>query len=131
MITLAYAGATQTLSDRLIWTDEYAWTPVATETHWGTNGSMQVHVGLRQAGRPITLDGRASNAWMPRAQCDQLNAWAALPGAVFSLLLRGQTRAVLFADFQANSVWRVTDSEHTGENVGELRYLPAFKFTEV
>jgi hypothetical protein len=127
MITLAYAGATQTLSDRLIWTDEYAWTPVVTETHWGTNGSMQVHVGVRQAGRPITLNGQSGNAWMPRAQVEQLNAWAALPGAEFDLLLRGQTRTVLFAEFTANAVWAVTDGEHTGE----LLYLPSFKFTEI
>ena len=58
MITLARNGVTLDLSDRLIWTDEYAWSPVATEVRWGTTGAVQIHVGTRQAGRPITLDGR-------------------------------------------------------------------------
>ena len=89
MITLARNGVTLDLSDRLIWTDEYAWSPVATEVRWGTTGAVQIHVGTRQAGRPITLEGRDTKAWITRAVCDQLNAWAALPGAAFELTLRG------------------------------------------
>ena len=127
MITLTHAGVVATLSDRLLWTDEYAYGAVVTETHWGTNGALHVHVGKRQAGRPITLDGRDSRAWMPRAQCDQLQAWAALPGATFDLVLRGAPRTVMFLEFQADPIWRLEDGEIDGEAV----YVPLFKFMEV
>ncbi len=127
MISLTYSGSTLQLPDRLIWTDEYAWSPVASEVRWGTSGALHVHVGTRQAGRPITLDGRNSAAWITRAQCDQLNAWAALPGAAFDLVLRGSARSVLFLEFQADPIWRLLDGEHTAD----LQYLPFFRFMEV
>ncbi len=127
MITLTYAGTQLVLSDRLLWTDEYAWGAVVTEHRWGTDGALHVHVGKRQAGRPITLDGRASAAWLSRNQCDQLYAWAALPGAMFSLVLRGIARTVLLLEFQADPVWRLADGEIDGETV----YVPFFKFMEV
>ena len=102
------------------------------EVRWGTTGAPQVHVGLRQAGRPITLDGRESEAWLPRALCDQIYAWHALPGATFSLLIRGQARNVSFdtsqgAGFTANPIWKLVDGEHTGETL----YRPFFKFLEI
>ena len=127
MITLARAGEVLTLSDRLLWTDEYAWTPVVTAQKWGTHGALIVHVGKRKAGRPITLDGRDSRAWIERTQCDQLNAWAALPGAEFSLVVRGQARTVLFLEFTADPVWRLEDGEIDNQTV----YVPLFKFLEV
>lgn len=127
MITLTHAGEVLTLSDRLLWTDEYAWTPVVTERKWGTHGALIVHVGKRKAGRPITLDGRDSKAWIERTQCDQLNAWAALPGAEFSLVVRGQARTVLFLEFTADPIWRLEDGEIDGQTV----YVPLFKFLEV
>ena len=127
MITLARAGEVLTLSDRLLWTDEYAWTPVVTAQKWGTHGALIVHVGKRKAGRPITLDGRDSRAWIERVQCDKLNAWAALPGAEFSLVVRGQARTVLFLEFTADPILRLEDGEIDGQTV----YVPLFKFLEV
>lgn len=132
MITLTHGGTTLTLPDRLLWVDEYQWSPVATEVRWGTTGAPQLHVGLRQAGRPITLDGRDSEAWIDRTLCDQLEAWAALPGATFTLVLRGQARTVVFdqsqgAAFDATSLWKLLDGEHTGD----VLYRPFFKFMEV
>ena len=127
MITLTHDGVASELPDRLLWTDEYAWSPVVTETRWGTQGMLQIHVGTRQAGRPISLDGQGGNAWIPRAQCDQMDAWAALPGATFTLLLRGAARTVLLIEFQAEPIWKLLDGEHTPE----LLYVPTFKFIEV
>ena len=118
MITLARAGEVLTLSDRLLWTDEYAWTPVVTAQKWGTHGALIVHVGKRKAGRPITLDGRDSRAWIERAQCDQLNAWAALPGAEFSLVVRGQARRAFLQVLQGDAV------EVVAEAAAEAQLLP-------
>ncbi|BEU96568.1 hypothetical protein ACDW_22730 [Acidovorax sp. DW039] len=132
MITLTYQTTELELSDRLVWTDEYSWSPVVSENRWGTEGSLIVHTGKRKAGRPITLDGRASNAWITRATCDQLYAWASISGAEFSLLVRGVARTVVFdatqgAAFQAEPIWRLQDGEHKPE----LLYTPFFKFMEV
>ncbi len=127
MIALTREGVTATLPDRLIWTDEFAWSPVVTEPRYGTTGALQVHVGKRQAGRPITLDGRDSAAWITRAQCDQLNGWAALEGATFELVVRNTARTVLLLEFQADPIWKLLDGEHTPE----LLYVPFLKFMEI
>lgn len=132
MITLSLGGTTLELSDRLLWVDEFDWSPVASAVRWGTTGALQVHVGLRQAGRPITLDGRQTQAWIPRALCSQLYTWHALPGTTFSLVVRGQARDVKFNQsegpaFTAAPVWKLVDGEHTSE----LLYRPFFKFMEV
>ena len=127
MITLTYQTTTLELPDRLIWTDEYHWSPVASEARWGTTGALILHVGKRQAGRPITLDGRDSRAWLPREQVDRLKAWEALPGAQFELVVRGQARTVLLLEMTADPIWRLEDGKHTPD----LFYVPFFRFLEV
>lgn len=126
-ITLAYDGTTLDINDRLLWTDEYDWSPVVTESRFGTTGRLMLHVGTRQAGRPITLDGHSSRAWIDRALCDQLNAWKALPGAVFTLTLRSVARQVVWLEFRATPLWRLTDGEHDAKT----DYLPSYKFMEI
>ena len=127
LLTLISAATTVELSDRLLWTDEYQWSPVVTEARTGTNGALHLHVGKRLAGRPITLDGQASAAWIPRSLCAQLDAWAALPDATFALLLRGTSRSVRLLEFGADPIWKLLDGEHTSE----LPYAPFFRFIEV
>lgn len=132
MITLAFEQSVLELSDRLIWTDEFGWSPTVSANRWGTTGALIIHVGKRQAGRPITLEGSETNAWISRDVCSQLYAWAAMPGAVFELTVRGVARAVRFNHeqspaFSARPIWRLLDGEHNAETV----YVPAFKFIEV
>ena len=126
-ITLAYDGTTLDLTERLLWTDEYDWSPVVTESRWGTTGALHLHVGKRKAGRPITLDGVTSNACINRALCDQLRAWKVLPGAVFTLTVRGVARQVVWLEFSAQPLWRLADGEHQPDTV----YRPSYKFLEV
>jgi len=134
MISLTHIGAAQTLylSDRLIWTDEYAWSPTAAETRFGTTGALMVHVGKKQAGRLITLDGVETEAWLTRGVVAQLNDWAAQPGAQFLLYLRGVSRTVLFDHsrapaFDAKPVIKLQDGV---EQTTDL-YRPTFNFIEV
>ena len=77
-ITLKHLGTGESvdLSDRLVWPDEFARNPVAAEQRWGTTGALMLHVGVRQAGLPITLEGVESQAWLTRAVVQQLDAWA-------------------------------------------------------
>jgi hypothetical protein len=130
-ITLTYLGTTAQLGDRLLWTDEYRWSPVEQVVDTGTTGKPLVHVGLRQGGRPITLDGVESKAWITRALCETLQAWEALPGAAFTLVLRGVARQVIFdhdaGGFEATPVWRIADGHETPEQV----FVPTFRFLTI
>jgi hypothetical protein len=127
-ITLTHNSTTAHLSERLLWTDEYRWSPVEQVVDTGTTGKPLIHVGLRQGGRPITLEGTESNAWITRALCETLQAWEALPGAVFALVLRGTTHQVIFdhaaGGFEAQPIWRLADGQQTPDQV----YLPTFRF---
>ena len=129
-ILLTYNGTTAALSDRLQWTDEYDWSPVEQSTEFSTTGALLVDVAVKLAGRPITLEGLETAAWLTRAVCDTLQAWAALPGITLTLTVRGVPRAVLFDQakkgFTAAPVWRLADGEQTDETL----YLPTFRFLE-
>ena len=130
-ITLTYNGTTATLSDRLQWVDEFAWSPVEQATAYSTTGALLVDVAVKQSGQPITLEGTDTNAWITRALCSTLQAWAALPGIELDLVLRGTTHAVIFdhaqGGFAAQPIWRLAD----GEITPELFYRPTFRFLKV
>ena len=130
-ITLTYNGTTAHLSDRLQWADEFDWSPVEQATAYSTTGRLLVDVSLKQAGQPITLEGADTNAWISRALCSTLKAWAALPGVQFDLVLRGTTHRVMFdhakGGFSAQPIWKLVD----GEITDELIYVPTFRFLKV
>lgn len=132
-ITLTHEASTIDLGGRLLWVDEHAWQPVAMALDTGTLGDLHVHVRARSAGRPITLEGVDSNAWLTRATVLALQAWAALPGAQFTLHLRGADRTVLFDHtrapaFDAVPIWsRLVDGEFTAD----LWHLPTLRFIEI
>ena len=130
-ITLTHGVTTLHLSDRLQWTDEYEWTPVQQATEYSITGALLIDVGIKLAGQTIALDGVETEAWIDRALCQELKAWAALPGAEFALTLRGTTHTVIFdhgaGAFTAQPIWKLTD----GEVTPELLYRPAFKFLKV
>ena len=130
-ITLTYNGTTATLSDRLQWVDEFAWSPVEQATAYSTTGALLVDVAVKQSGQPITLEGTDTNAWITRALCSTLQAWAALPGIELALVLRGTTHRVMFdhakGGFSAQPIWKLVD----GEITDELIYVPTFKFLKV
>lgn len=131
MITLTYNGVTAHISDRLDWQDEFSWSPVDQATSYSTTGALLIDVALKQAGRPITLIGTETAAWITRALCSTLQAWAELPGIQLTLVLRGQARQVMFdhakGGFAGQPVWKLLDSELTPEQL----YLPTFRFLEV
>ena len=130
-ITLTYNGTTAHLSDRLHWADEFDWSPVDQATGYSTRGALLVDVGLKLAGQPITLEGTDTNAWISRALCSTLQAWAALPGIQLDLVLRSETHQVIFdhaqGGFSAQPIWKLLD----GEITPELMYRPTFKFLKV
>ena len=130
-ITLTYSGTTAQLGSRLVWTDEFGYSPVEQITEPSTTGALMVHVGVRTGGRPITLDGVESNAWITRALASSLQAWAALPGIRLTLLLRGVVHQVIFdhaqGGFEARSLWRIADGQEAPDQV----LLPTLRFLTV
>lgn len=130
-ITLTYSGTTAHLSDRLDWTDEFSWSPVEQAMEYSTRGVPLIDVALKQGGRPITLVGTDTKAWITRALCETLEAWAKLPGGEFDLVVRGQTRTVLFdhakGGFEAVPLWKLQDGEESPTQV----FLPTFRFFQV
>lgn len=96
-ITLAADGSSVVLPEDLLWEDEFAWSPVAQTVERSVTGALIVQAAARTAGRPITLrpeDERS--AWCSRLTLAQLMAWAAIPGKVMTLTLRGTSRSVIF-----------------------------------
>ena len=56
-ISLSDGTTTLALPPDLEWQDEFDWTPVEHSTDYSNTGSLIVHEGERQDGRPITLFG--------------------------------------------------------------------------
>jgi hypothetical protein len=71
----------------LHWDDEFDWTPVAQAVDYTLAGALEIQVGTRLAGRPITLVGGEGKAWTTRATVLLLQAKAALPGEEMTLTL--------------------------------------------
>jgi len=60
------------LSEHLVWTNEFDWSPVRQLQDRGLSGALVIQVAVKQAGRPIHLTGVLS-----RAQVKALKALAA------------------------------------------------------
>lgn len=97
-ITLTHtpSSTTVTLPDALSWADEYTWSPVEQTKTYTTTGALLIEEGVKQAGRPITLEGSEDRTWCTRALVDQLQAWAATSAIVLTLTLRGLAHTVTF-----------------------------------
>lgn len=128
-LTLTCNGNTLALPADLLWADEYNWHPVQQQKTYTTTGALVLDIGTRQAGRPITLQGSDSSAWLSRAQCDTLRAWAALAAPAMTLLLRGAVRDVAFdhekSAFEARPVFQFADGDEADDDwyVATLRLI--------
>lgn len=92
MITLD----TITLPKDLWWEDETEWTPVEQTVEYSTTGALLIDLGVKQAGRPITLTGEEDKAWTTRKTVLDLQALAAEPGREMTLVIAGRSFQVLF-----------------------------------
>ncbi|KAB2923127.1 MAG: hypothetical protein F9K25_18715 [Candidatus Contendobacter sp.] len=63
-----------TLPQGLVWSDEFAWSPLAQATEYSLTGALIVEQATKQAGRPITLIGGRTWAWLTRAEAATLKA---------------------------------------------------------
>ncbi len=95
-ITLTKDSTTLDLPDAMEWVDELTWSPVQQSKTYTTTGALLIEEATRQSGRPITLQGGEDRTWCTRALVLTLRTWAASPGAVLTLVLRGVSRQVTF-----------------------------------
>lgn len=85
-----------TLPSDLSWEDRDAWRPVEQVREYATGGALVIDEWVRLAGRPITLAGSDTHAWVTRSMLDTLQAWAQQPALTLTLDLDGQTMPVTF-----------------------------------
>ena len=98
-------GESLHLSDDLLWTDEFSWRDVAqTELTRTLSGGYVIQQGLKQKGRPISLEPPENMAWHARAVVEKLQVWAGQPETVFSLEMAQGTFDVLFVALSAEPV---------------------------
>ena len=84
------------LPEDLLWTDELTWSEVSQSTERGIFGTLIVDAMARSGGRPITLAGDGSSAWISRATLLAVKALSSEPGLRLTLDIRGEVFTVIF-----------------------------------
>lgn len=95
-INLSLGSAVLVLPDDLVWPDEFLWSTVSQSVERSITGALLIDAMARNAGRPITLEGRGDRAWISRGDLRVLRGWADLVGQEFVLSIRGETFNVIF-----------------------------------
>lgn len=129
-ISLTVGATTLNLNPDLLWADEFAWNPVEQTVQRTITGAQIVSVATRLSGREITLQPEDdSSAWVPHAQVEQLRQWAAGPGQVLSLTLRGLARDVVFR--HQDGAMAATPVQHLSDTAPGDWYLVTLRFMEI
>ena len=95
-ITLSDGTTTIALPDDMFWADQHSWTPVEQSVATSITGAAIIDIGVRTAGRPITLFSDEAHAWMTYLVVTQLKIWAETPGKTLNLSLRSANFEVMF-----------------------------------
>jgi len=85
-----------TLPADLIWSDEYAHTPVKQSVSTAVDGTLIVEAAAQTKGRPITLQGGRDFAWIDRATLEAVRAKQYQAALQMTLTVRGTAYQVLF-----------------------------------
>lgn len=62
------------LPNSVVWIDEFDWTPTEQKKSYSLSGALIIETTLKQAGRPITLQGRSDSGWVKRSGIEALYA---------------------------------------------------------
>lgn len=82
----------------LVWVDEFQWAAPLRAHEYSITGALIVDVAVRQAGRPITLQGVDDHGWVARSALAELWALVNTSTAPLALTLAdGRTFSVRFA----------------------------------
>lgn len=130
-ITLTVGATALPLNEALYWADENDWHPVEQTAERTITGAMVVSASARVAGRPITLrpeDDRSGATDL--ATLTQLRNWAAVPGQVMELTLRGVSRSVIFRHQDGAAVEARPWTHYTDVQSGDW-YFATIRFMEI
>lgn len=84
------------LSNDLVWSDQYNWSPVHQTTSRAVDGTLIVEVGTKLKGRRISLVGESNVGWMPRSVIESVYSKASTAGLVMTLNYKGFSTSVIF-----------------------------------
>lgn len=129
MTTLTKGSDVLTLTDDLIWTDEFEFNPVASSAAYGVDGALFIDEASRLSGQPITLAGGSNYGQITRAQLETLEAWKALPGQLFTLNYRGVNHSVVMD--HARSAITATPRRERRSYVASDLYIATLRFLKV
>jgi len=126
-ITLTVGAINLPLPEDFYWSDEN-WQPVVQTSQRAITGALILSASLRLAGRPITLQpSDESDGWLDASTLAQLRIWAAIPGQVLTLNLRGINHTVVFrhedGPIEATPIVHYTDVAATDFYAATLRFL--------
>lgn len=130
-MNLTNGATTVALPDALSWVDEFAWSSVEQTKTYTSTGALLIEEGVKQAGRPITLEGAEDRTWCTRSLVKQLQTWAATPGIVLTLTMRGVVHAVTF-DHEKGALQGFPVIFYADQSVDDTDwYVPTIRFLEL
>lgn len=99
-------GESVILSHDFVWKDEFEWSDLAqTPPERTLSGSQIIQQGIKQAGRPITLEPADNNmAWTRRDVVEKLQSWSMQPETKFTLEMPQGKFTVIFDNSQTAAV---------------------------
>jgi hypothetical protein len=60
------------IPNSVVWIDEFSYSPIQQTKSYTLSGALVLESGVKQAGRPITLEGRVDSGWVNRSIVDAL-----------------------------------------------------------
>lgn len=126
-LTLTKGAITLLLPSALAWKDEFDWAAVEQTQTYTTTGALLIEEATKQAGRPYTLEGSEDRAWMERSLVQTLQSWAAAPGAVMGLTIRGVARNVTFDHVRGALAGFPVMFYEDGSIAGDDNYVPTIR----
>lgn len=126
------------LPDGLRWADEFAWSPRVQSTEWSITGALLVQEGEKQAGRPITLIGGRTWAWMTRVALLALQSQLDnAPGTGLTLVLHDSRSFQVIprmdesGAIQASPLPRIGDSGFADPSDDDWYYIDELRLLEI
>ena len=117
-----------TFTDHLVWSDEFAWSPVQQSQQYSIGGVLVIQEATKLSGRPITLTGN-DQVWESREVVEALHAASLLTFQQFTLTLPdGSEKTVMFdkqnKPIETQALFAGQDGEATDQYiVNTLRFI--------
>jgi len=85
-----------TLSDHMVWEDEFIYASVAQSALRTLGGNIKIYSQQLNKGLPITLVAATDQGWLTKAQVQSIQALANAAGATYGLTIGSDSFSVVF-----------------------------------